>query len=1151
MYSDYLHINKNFQSSINLELDFGKVSKIEQYIPTSDICDVLKKYIKTILGRNNDRATTLIGSYGKGKSFLLLILSFIFSKNKSSKAWNDLYNKINKVDNELGNLILELKSKDISLLPVFINSNYDNVTQSFLIALNDTLRRAGLDNLIPKSTFDVCLNLLKKREKTSKLKDEIFSKCLQVNNINVNELKKGLNEFSTKAYRQFEKLYNCVNIGLEFNPLVNNDVVKIYFDVSKQIKIFGYNGIFIIFDEFSKFLESNSEDVMKDLKIIQDFAELASRSDYNSQVHLCCVAHKSLSLYKSNKKYGFSNDSFKTVEGRFKEIRFNRSINENYQIISHAIIKSDGAEEYICKYINDNRKFYNSIRSLPLFNSKNLEKDLFIGCFPLNPITAYALIRVSELVAQNERTLFTFISDTDEESLNTFICGNSDGLLNVDRVYDYFSNILKNEETNSIRNIWYRVESILSRVGDFIEKRIIKALSIILMIDDFDIFPPSEKIISLSLDLPLDETTKAINSLINKHLLRRNILSNLLSFALSNTKQIDQLLEVYKETKFKDLKFSQELNSIKNDKFVLPRKYNENNKITRFYNVLFMTEDEFKQFSSLKYYFETYYCDGLIIYLLREKLTKSQILGKIKQFNDNRIIAKYPKEIISSKFYDLITNHAALNEVKKQKGLDEITINEIDLLLDETKDDIKSLIDNYFEENFDFVSLLFEKRDSFNFILSKTMEDTYSIKLIFNNELINKRNVSSQYQKAINHVIDWMLCGYKEFNYSITSPESSVKYAVLDNNNNDSVSSHNFRKIVDELKNKIISLNGEKKKVYDIISDLSAPPYGIRKGIIPVLLSKAISELSDNVILYYSLKEIELNSENIVKSIDNENYKISCLKGSKEQKEYLDYMISLFSIGPTNNFRKDTILLANGIKKFYIGLPQIIRTCDIKDNYLHLNEDFIYFKDVFLSFDLNPFDSLFNLPLKRKSEYTYKDIENLFSYYVKNQDSLLNYYKDHIVSSVKELFEIELNTSIRSGLSDYLKTVIKNDLIPILDEKNKEIFNFIKVDLSYDDYECIEKLCKICTGQFIEDWDYDRSRQVIEILAKFKESLFVATKIDGHKEILNLSEYSNTNISGMASLLKNNLESVLEEFSDSVNSKDKIAVLINLLKDMF
>ena len=76
MYSKYFEINKNFQSSVNLELDLENEQKIYEYVPTNDICDVLKRYIKAALGKSKDRATTLVGPYGKGKSFLLLILSY-------------------------------------------------------------------------------------------------------------------------------------------------------------------------------------------------------------------------------------------------------------------------------------------------------------------------------------------------------------------------------------------------------------------------------------------------------------------------------------------------------------------------------------------------------------------------------------------------------------------------------------------------------------------------------------------------------------------------------------------------------------------------------------------------------------------------------------------------------------------------------------------------------------------------------------------------------------------------------------------------------------------------------------------------------------------------------------------------------------------
>ena len=242
IYSDLITVNKNFQSSINLELDLGKESKVAEYIPTTDICDVIKKYIKSFLGYTRDNATALIGPYGKGKSFLLLVLSYLVGKNKNTESWMRLVSKIGKVDPELYDMLFELKEKDISLLPVLINSNYDNLTQSFRLALNDALKRENLSDIIPDSVFDVCLKLIKKWSINEETKDEIYEKCLQKNKINIKELKKGLSSCSPVAYKQFENLYNCVNIGLAFNPLVNNDIVKTYSDTVHAVfktRIFG------------------------------------------------------------------------------------------------------------------------------------------------------------------------------------------------------------------------------------------------------------------------------------------------------------------------------------------------------------------------------------------------------------------------------------------------------------------------------------------------------------------------------------------------------------------------------------------------------------------------------------------------------------------------------------------------------------------------------------------------------------------------------------------------------------------------------------------------------------------------------------------------------------------------------------------------
>ena len=65
--------NENFQYSVNLQFDINNIEKIKEYIPTKDGCELLRSYLNSIIYGKN-RATTLIGPYGKGKSHLLLVL---------------------------------------------------------------------------------------------------------------------------------------------------------------------------------------------------------------------------------------------------------------------------------------------------------------------------------------------------------------------------------------------------------------------------------------------------------------------------------------------------------------------------------------------------------------------------------------------------------------------------------------------------------------------------------------------------------------------------------------------------------------------------------------------------------------------------------------------------------------------------------------------------------------------------------------------------------------------------------------------------------------------------------------------------------------------------------------------------------------------
>ena len=73
-YSNFVKGNEGFQYSINIQYDLMNPNKISGYIPTKKSLEILNQYLINAIIEDGDRASVLIGPYGKGKSHLLLIL---------------------------------------------------------------------------------------------------------------------------------------------------------------------------------------------------------------------------------------------------------------------------------------------------------------------------------------------------------------------------------------------------------------------------------------------------------------------------------------------------------------------------------------------------------------------------------------------------------------------------------------------------------------------------------------------------------------------------------------------------------------------------------------------------------------------------------------------------------------------------------------------------------------------------------------------------------------------------------------------------------------------------------------------------------------------------------------------------------------------
>ena len=167
------------------------------------------------------------------------------------------------------------------------------------------------------------------------------------------------------------------------------------------------------------------------------------------------VAHKSIKEYGKHLSQEIIN-AFTGIEGRIVEKYFITSSKNNYELIRSAIKKDSKIFDLVnnVKQAVSSEKL-NGYYQLPAFHSNferyDFENIILKGCFPLNPIAAYLLLNISEKVALNERTLFTFISNDESNSLARYVADHTaekSWIVGADLIYDYFSGLFKKDVSN-------------------------------------------------------------------------------------------------------------------------------------------------------------------------------------------------------------------------------------------------------------------------------------------------------------------------------------------------------------------------------------------------------------------------------------------------------------------------------------------------------------------------------------------------------------------------------------------------------------------------------------------------------------------------------------------------------------------------------
>lgn len=690
-----ISVAAGFQSSVNIAYDINDEKKLKNYIPTKSALQLLETILLSTGKDSTDRARILIGAYGKGKSHIvLMILSILMKKDLS--LFEKLIPMMKREKPELYQLVSNYYASSDRILPVVINGSSNSLTQAFLLALQRTLNENELMDIMPETNYQAAINTIVRWKEEFEV---TFNQFVQKIDTSPDEFIKRLENYDPSAYELFEKMYPSLTAGSSFNPFIGFDVVDLYEEVIKALKTKGYTGIYVVYDEFSKYLENHITDATKsDTKVLQDFAEKCGRSG-KTQLHLMLISHKEITSYIDRASKTMI-DGWRGVSERFHHIYLNDNFSQTYEIIAAAIEKDSKLWKKFC---SDNSTHFEYMKTIyakhPIFADTNDDRieGIISDCYPLHPVSTFILPRLSERVAQNERTLFTFISSSSDNTLSSFLKKNNMNefhLVTPELIYDYFEPLLKQEVySGNLHKYYILTSSILRKIEpDSLEAKIVKTIALIYILEQFEKLRPTvDELNGIYGEYGADAVNDAVKRLVEeKYVIYQKKSNNYLRLKESSGIDIKNQIADMVLKRASKLDVKTVINESNFDHYVYPSRYNDEKEMTRFFEFRFIDSEEVELDTNWDIKRENVKADGIVFAVIPNS---NKDITRIKQILSCTKGAEDCVFVVPNRYYDIrqiAAEFDALQMLMQTTGDDNVLFEDYEVVYEDLRDVLRA-----------------------------------------------------------------------------------------------------------------------------------------------------------------------------------------------------------------------------------------------------------------------------------------------------------------------------------------------------------------------------------------------------------------------------------------------------------------------------
>lgn len=471
---EIVQINSGYTSYVDLYEDYYDLEKnqarMRNYKPIAAHRQAFEK-IASALNPLDRRFYFLSGSYGTGKSHLLLMVANYFANQSDLPEMISFFNNYEMSQNDVlirpGDVFKEKRAASlkearksgrylVAICRYSLNLDFEG---AILRALEDALQKDN-STILFSSHYQEALRRINDwefRRDTDRFFTDLQATLTQFySDWTLDDLIVGLRNYDETALNVFKRCFRKVTDS-EFSYDKDNlrDIITDFLE-NPEFKM-SYKGIVLLYDEFGAALDSG----LVKYQTLLDFAQFCANSSVNSggPVIFVGAGHKSFILHGNLGDY-----NAETAAARINEIQLmTQGMEDIISAIVHPKKELQDWKQSVEPQSGKFTWFSNECNRLGLFNwlpAPKIKNNIITNIYPMHPLATFALLRLASEAGSDNRSVFRFFApefDTGEQgwtnvepcSFPWFLENNQIldqgklSLFTADLLVDYFKDSLK------------------------------------------------------------------------------------------------------------------------------------------------------------------------------------------------------------------------------------------------------------------------------------------------------------------------------------------------------------------------------------------------------------------------------------------------------------------------------------------------------------------------------------------------------------------------------------------------------------------------------------------------------------------------------------------------------------------------------------